>query len=103
MGMPGIEGINEIGHVRCHIHQADTVLPSGQIQAERPDAMRLNQIILRNVISGAIAAVIFICIALPNGYAVGPAILEALLIGAGTFVVAFLISQAFIRANRRRA
>jgi hypothetical protein len=64
--------------------------------------MRLNQILLRNAISGIIAGAIFLCIALPNGYRAGPAILEALLIGAGTFVVAFLISQIFIRAHRRR-
>jgi hypothetical protein len=65
--------------------------------------MRLNQILLRNAISGVIAGVIFLCIALPNGYKTGPAIGEALLIGVATFAVAFLISQLFIWAHRRRS
>ena len=56
-------------------------------------------IIVRNVISGAIAAAIYLCIALPNDIAVGTAIPVSLLIGTGTFVVAFLITQAFIWAH----
>ena len=55
--------------------------PTGEIRAEGC-SMRLNQILLRNAISGVIAGAIFLCIALPNGYRPGPAILEALVIGA---------------------
>ena len=58
-------------------------------------------ILLRNVYSGVIAATIYLCVALPNGISVGPAILECLLVGAGAFVVALLISQFFIRLHRR--
>ena len=56
-------------------------------------------IIVRNVISGAIAAAIYLCIALPNSISAGTAIPVSLLIGTGTFVVAFLITQAFIWAH----
>jgi hypothetical protein len=59
-------------------------------------------IILRNVISGAIAAAIYLCIALPNSISAGTAIPVSLLIGAGTFVVAFLITQAFIWAHTHK-
>lgn len=65
--------------------------------------MLLNRVILvRNIISGAIAAAIYLCIALPNGIAAGTAIPVSLLIGAGTFVVAFLITQAFIWAHTHK-
>ena len=59
-------------------------------------------IIIRNVISGAIAAAIYLCIALPNGIAAGTAIPVSLLIGAGTFVVAFIITQIFIWAHTHK-
>jgi hypothetical protein len=65
--------------------------------------MLLNRgIIIRNVISGAIAAAIYLCIALPNGIAAVTAIAVSLLIGAGTFVVAFVITQLFIRAHAHK-
>jgi hypothetical protein len=59
-------------------------------------------IILRNIISGAIAAAIYLCIALPNGIAAVTAIAVSLLIGAGTFVVAFVITQLFIWAHTHK-
>jgi hypothetical protein len=59
-------------------------------------------IILRNIVSGVIAAAIYICIALPNGIGAGTAIPVAILIGAGTFVLAFLITQAFIWAHTHK-
>jgi len=60
-------------------------------------------LIFRNAYAGAIAGVIYVCIALPNGIAAAPAILFGVLLGLATFVVAFAISQFFIRLHRERA
>jgi hypothetical protein len=65
--------------------------------------MLLNRAILvRNIISGAIAAAIYLCIALPNGISAGTAVPVSLLIGAGTFIVAFIITQIFIWAHTHK-
>ena len=64
---------------------------------------RLNQGIYANITSGVIAAAIFLVIALATGWTAARAILGTLILGVGTFVVAFLITQAITLLVKRRA
>jgi hypothetical protein len=50
-----------------------------------------------------IAAAIFLVIALATGWTAARAILGTLILGVGTFVVAFLITQAITLLVKRRA
>jgi hypothetical protein len=61
----------------------------------------MNLSVRGNAISGVLAAAIFAIIAAATGAGVGAVIVGALLIGAATFVIGYLISRA-IEARRGR-
>ena len=51
---------------------------------------------------GRCAAVIYLIIALATGIATGPALWMAVLLGAATFVIAFIITKTITHARGRR-